>query len=64
MSDKLMLGLGDIDEVSEDEQYEEELKRPRADAADRRYELRRKWLDFKTGLNLKRKRKRRKKAGT
>lgn len=64
MPDKLMLDLGDIDEVSEDEQYEEELKRPRADAADRQFERRRKWLEFKTGLNLRRKRKRRKKAGS
>lgn len=65
MTDGLMLDLGDIDEVSEDEQYEAELKEPRATMADKAFERRHKWLQFKAGLNLKRRKKRaaKRKAG-
>lgn len=58
MDDKLLLGLEDLDEVSEDEQYEEELKADRVAAADRAHQRRMNWLNFK-GMIWKRKRKKR-----
>ena len=61
MYDKLMLDFGDLDEVSEDEEWERELKADREERAERAFDNRWKWLQFK-GANWKR-RKRRKKAG-
>lgn len=61
MSDKLMLDFGDIEEVSEDESWAQELKSERATQAERNFQSRWKWLQFK-GANWKRK-KRRKKVG-
>lgn len=58
MTDGLMLELGDIEDVSEDEAYEAELKEPRVSAAERAHDRRWKWLQFKAGVNLKRRKKR------
>lgn len=66
MSDRLMLGLEDLDEVSEDERYNEELKQPRISQADLAFQRRWNWLKFK-GVNWKRKKRKKnaaKKAGT
>lgn len=63
MSDKLMLGLEDLeDQLSEDEEFEQELKAERVAAADRAHQRRMNWLNFK-GMVWKKRRRRKKKAG-